>query len=388
MNRTWSVILIIVACLVILGGTYWYFEMRPEPAPAQNQSMAPAPEPVTKQEPSMPPPAKPIQTMPKVTPEPTMTVAVEPKAAPAVEEVQAMPAETPVIEEKPAVEPLLVEPILNPKGAFRLPPLSAGIGPLPVAKATPDEEQPTTVAPLLPAVPLIVGQPEFATEPEQPSTEPTTYAVMDEMAPAAVDIPSEPVFAGTPSTESTPIETIAAEVGAIAPAPEKLVLAPPVPPTPANPTTNAQVDLEPLKWAANFSVSFLDLHTPTWNRGFNINADVLKGLDGYELGGTFEFSRIDNVNSISAMATAQWKFQSGSVTFPVSVSLGPTYFYDTSASTSGFGFTAKARAGIEFALTKQMSFFYTLGLSYQFDLVNSKGNAGFEPMRIGFTYSF
>ena len=28
MNKTWSIILIVVACIVVLGGTYWYFGMQ------------------------------------------------------------------------------------------------------------------------------------------------------------------------------------------------------------------------------------------------------------------------------------------------------------------------------------------------------------------------
>ena len=106
------------------------------------------------------------------------------------------------------------------------------------------------------------------------------------------------------------------------------------------------------------------------------------------MGGTFDFGKVDNVINTSGMGTIQWKVQSGKLTFPISLSLGPTFFYDTSTSKPGFGITTKARAGIEFALTDRMSFFYTLGLSYQYDVVNSTGNGGFEQMRVGFTYSF
>ncbi len=341
MNKTWSVVLIILACLAVLSGTYWYFVLRPETPnpPAEQVEAALAP-----QQP------------------PLVQAAVPPKVE------QQKQAEAPPVQEPPVRvdQPAVMEiPIEQPDMAniAELPPpidplLQSGLLKLPTTSA------PDVLIPYAAPAPLVMA----ASKPEQPKPEPVAEPVVP-----------KPVFARQPIVEEERAPEPVME--------EKVVLTPMAPRTPQIPTTRVQVDTEPLNWTIGTAVSFANFDLPLKRNGFSVQVDVLKHTRSlFAFGGALEYGQIDGNSFLSTLAKGQWTLRKDQAfTIPVSVSLGPTFFFGTSTE---FGLTAKVLAGFSYEIVRNMRFFYQSGIQAQWVITSSDFKLTLEPMRVGFSYSF
>lgn len=358
MNKTWSVVLIILACLGVVSGTYWYFVMRPEPSttsqvPQIQPPVQPEPALVAAQTPSLPPVAEtPEQQEPKQEeavivnqPEPIVEVTIE------------QPALAPIPPLPPPVAPLLVS------GLLKLPTPSASSVPIPFALAKPLVQAMAKVEPM---------------EVSQPSEE--ERAPLQEILGQPLAEPSEVPPQVQPSQEQPPLEP-EKESG-------KVVLTPSPPKAPAIPTTRVQIDPKPLSWTIGTAISFtnLDLSTKS-NTGFSFAVDVLKHTDSlFSFGGALEYGQVNGDSYLSVLAKGQWTFRKErSFSLPVSVSLGPTFILGTSTE---FGLSAKVLGGFSYEIVKNMRFFYQGGIQAQWVLTKSDFTLSLEPMHIGFSYSF
>lgn len=386
MNRTWSIILIVVACIAILGGTYWFFEMR---TPAVQESQTSDPVDTTPSEIlTAAPKTEPAQTKPLVAP-----------ASPTPSSEQPIRTEEPVIEEEKPSEvsiaevqreetqmPPPISPIIS-NGSLRLPPLSAGIGALPVSYMQKEE------GPL----------PEKAVEEEglpveMPSTIATTSAVevTQEGVPEneaveqilgtqeAVIVPEVAVAEEIPIEEPV-IETVEPEIVAKEAEQESFI---PIPKAPTITETKSEIDVETLNREGTLSVSFLNFNYPGANKVFSANFDFLIHQDSFAYGGTLEVGRITNLNElqVSLLGKVVWTLGGeNEVTFPLSISLGPTMFYDTDVS---WGLTARINAGINYEITDSLWFFYSVGAAYQLNITDMAHRFVLEPMRMGFGIRF
>lgn len=355
MNKTLSVVLIVVACLVVLSGTYWYFAMRPQTrAPEQGEQLQP--------QPSQPAEAllqPPIQPIPEEEPKPAVI------EEPVQQEVQ---AKEPMVPEEPIVEVPIEQPILT--NTAPLPPpidplLKSGLLKLPVSSAP---KVPIPFAPEPPLVKASVKEEEPVVEQQEPGLE--EIPVSEE---SAVPIAMQGGDEGPPEV---PRES------------EKVVLTPMAPQTPPIPTTRVEIDPEPLSWTIGTAVSFANFDLPALtNNGFSVQLDVLKHTDTlFSFGGALEYARDGSENQLSVLAKGQWTLRKDEAfTIPLSISLGPTFFFGTSTD---FGLTAKVLGGFSYEIVENLRFFYQAGIQAQWVITSPDFNFSLEPMRVGFSYSF
>ncbi len=359
MNKTWSVVLIVLACLVVLGGTYWYIAMRPqtgEPEQVEQVSTQPA-------EAVVQPPIQPVfeeEPKPDFIAEPVQQE-VQAKASPVVQEI-------PVTEEEPIAEIPIEQPDLT--NTAPLPPpidplLMSGLLKLPVSSAP---KVPIPFAPEQPLVKASVKEEEPVVEQQEPGLE--EIPVSEESA--------EPIAmqGGDEGPPEVPRES------------EKVVLTPMAPQTPPIPTTRVEIDPEPLSWTIGTAVSFANFDLPALtNNGFSVQLDVLKHTDTlFSFGGALEYARDGSENQLSVLAKGQWTLRKDEAfTIPLSISLGPTFFFGTSTD---FGLTAKVLGGFSYEIVENLRFFYQAGIQAQWVITSPDFRFSFEPMRIGFSYSF
>lgn len=350
MNKTLSVILIVVACLVALSGTYWYIEMRPkttQSASAESQ-MAESTPPVEKpavQAPVQTPTQK--QTIP-VTAKTSTPTASQPKAATA-------PVAAPVAIEKVTIEEPKAPPAPLPPPTDPL--VASGLLKLPGSDA------PSIKIPLAP-----VSQAQ--------NFVPTPTIAEPVVAPERIAEENIPAEEPKPEQTAPPEDTA-----------EKIILTPSAPQTPVVPTSRVEFDPQPLSWATSASVSFVDYQWPGTVRGFDIQADILRRSEGlFSFGGAIEYSNVGTAQEMSVLAKVQWTFnQDKTLSFPVSLSLGPTFQFKP---TSEFGLLAKLQAGFSYSLTERLRFFYQAGMQLQYLITSPALSFSLEPMRVGFSISF
>lgn len=364
MNKTWSVVLIILACLGVLSGSYWYFVLRP--ATSTTEQIEAASVPVQKQSaaPSGQPPAstvnnQPVPQVPEVKPKQEAT---EPLEAGKQEPIVEVGIEQPVVGVSsplpPPIDPLLLS------GLLKLPVPSAPKVPVPFAVREP----------------LVQASTEVATKEETPSADvqpiPVEPAVIIEETPEMV----------VPETKAPQEEPSAIEV---APESEKVVLTPSVPQTPVIPTTRVEIDPQPLTWTIGTAVSFANfgLPLPLTHNGFSVQVDILKHTDTlFSFGGALEYGQIDGDSYLSVLAKGQWTFREDrAFNIPVSVSLGPTFLMGTS---NEFGLSAKVLGGFSYEIVRNLRFFYQAGIQAQWVITKPDFTLTLEPMRVGFSYSF
>lgn len=358
-NKTLSVVLIVVACLVVLSGTYWYFAMRPQTrAPEQGEQL--------QAQPSQPAEAllqPPIQPIPEEEPKPAVI------EEPVQLEVQAKEAMVP---EEPIAEVPIEQPVLT--NTDPLPPpidplLKSGLLKLPVSSA------PKVPIPFAPEPPLVKASAEAETAPEEPVADDRELPVEETTIGEAPLVP-----AAMQDGQESPPEA-ASESG-------KVVLTPIAPQTPQIPTSRVEIDPEPLGWTIGTAVSFANFDLPALgNSGFSVQLDILKHTDTlFSFGGALEYERDGGENQLSVLAKGQWTFRKDEAfNIPLSISLGPTFFFGTSPE---FGLTAKVLGGFSYEIVENLRFFYQAGIQAQWVITSPDFNFSFEPMRVGFSYSF
>lgn len=364
MNKTWSVVLIILACLGVLSGTYWYFVLRPATSTTEQIEAASAPVQMQSAEPSGQSPAltgnnQPIPQVPEIMPKQEAT---QPLNVGEPEPIVEVSIEQPVVDVSSPLPPP-IDPLLQ-SGLLKLPIPSAPKVPVPFAVREP----------------LVQASTEVASKEETPSAEaqpiPVEPAVIVEETPEMV----------VPETEAPQEEPSAIEV---APESEKVVLTPSVPQTPVIPTTRVEIDPEPLTWTIGTAVSFANfsLPLPLTRNGFSVQVDILNHTDTlFSFGGALEYGQIDGDSYLSVMAKGQWTFREDrAFNIPVSLSLGPTFFFGTSTE---FGLTAKVMGGFSYEIIRDLRFFYQAGIQAQWVITKPDFTLTLEPMRVGFSYSF
>jgi len=357
-NKTWSVVLIILACLTVLSGTYWYFAMRPETQtveqgePVQTQHLEPS---VQSQEaPTLEDtaePALPVEPMQEVQ-------NVQPVEAVQQQTIVEVPIQMPVMDDTAPLPPP-IDPLIQ-SGVLKLPTSSAPSVPIPFAAPQPLVRASTTT--------------------ETPKEEPVAPDTDDEIVLDEEPIAEKPEVMALEAEE--PVAPIAGES-------EKVVLTPIAPQTPQIPTNRVQIDPEPLSWTIGTAVSFANFDLPSLNsNGFSLQVDVLKHTDTlFSFGGALEYGRDKSgENQLSVLVKGQWTFREDKAfNIPVSISLGPTFFF---GSSSELGLTAKVTGGFSYEIVKNLRFFYQAGIQAQWVITAPDFNLSLEPMHIGFSYSF
>ncbi len=352
MNKTWSVVLIILACLTVLSGTYWYFAMKPETQtveqgePVQTQHLEPT-----------------VQSQAAPTLEDTAKPALP--VVPMQEEQKVQPVEA--VQQQIIVEVPIQMPVMD--ATAPLPPpidplLQAGLLKLPIPSA--------------PSVPI-----PFATP--QPLVKASTKTETPKEAPVASDTKEELVLAEEPEVMDLEAEEPVAPISGES---EKVILTPIAPQTPLIPTNRVQIDPEPLSWTIGAAISFANFDLPSLNNnGFSFQVDVLKHTDTlFSFGGALEYGQVDGNSYLSTLAKGQWTFRKDKAfNIPVSVSLGPTFLFETNTE---FGLTAKVSAGFSYEIVKDLRFFYQAGIQAQWMITKNDFTVSLEPMHIGFSYSF
>lgn len=357
MNKTWSVVLIILACLTVLSGTYWYFAMRSETQtveqgePVQTQHLessvqsqaAPTLEDTAE-------PALPVEPMQEVQ-------EVQPVEAVQQQTIVEVPIQMPVMDDTAPLPPP-IDPLIQ-SGLLKLPTSSAPSVPIPFAAPQPLVRASTTT--------------------ETPKEEPVAPDTDDEIVLDEEPIAEKPEVMALEAEE--PVAPIAGES-------EKVVLTPIVPQTPQIPTNRVQIDPEPLNWTIGAAISFANFDLPSLNNnGFSFQVDVLKHTDTLlSFGGALEYGQVDGNSYLSTLAKGQWTFREDKAfNIPVSVSLGPTFLFETNTE---FGLTAKASAGFSYEIVKDLRFFYQAGIQARWMITKNDFTVSLEPMHIGFSYSF
>ena len=138
---------------------------------------------------------------------------------------------------------------------------------------------------------------------------------------------------------------------------------------------------------ASLSVSFLDYNFP--DKGFNVSLDVMSQKEVFGWGGTLEIGKVGTDVQISLLAKAAWRLGKGAVTYPLSISLGPTLFVDSATNDTGFGLKAKIGAGVTYAISESFRFFYAVGVGATYNFQDSSSlRFVLEPIRVGVGFSF
>lgn len=370
MNKTWSIILIVVACIVVLGGTYWYVGAQ---KPLTDETTIE--QPIQQQVPEKAKPAmQPSAAKETVQPEKQVPAVVENKASTPVSPQPAVKAKAtaPVVT---TTLPPPVAPVVK-KGVFALPTLGENL--------QKEEAAPTPVL-MEKVVPL---QAEATIEQEVlPVPEENNAEV--EQAPLEMAEPVQEAEAAPIREEIPVIEPVQAEPIAVA-------MSTPLPPPPTS--VKPLVYEEPVEKSAtldaSISVSFLDLSFPKeltpFDKGFNVQVDLLHQGESLGYGGVLEVGKVGTDQlQVSLLGKVSWSLGKGTVTFPLSISLGPTFFHDTTTNANGFGMKAKLTGGVTYAISDSFRIFYEVGVASTYNFKESSSfRLALEPIRVGVGFSF
>lgn len=377
MNKTWSIILIVVACIVVLGGTYWYVGAQ---KPLTDETTIE--QPIQQQVPEKAKPAmQPSAAKETVQPEKQVPAVAENKASTPVSPQPAVKAKAtaPVVT---TTLPPPVAPIVK-KGVFALPTLGENLQkeeaaptPVLVEKVVPLQAEATIGQEVLPV--LAEQTPAPSAEVEQAPLEMAGPVQEAEAAPIREEIPV--------------IEPVQAEPIALAPVQMSTPLPPP--PTAAKPLVYEEPTEKQASLDASISVSFLDYSFPKeftpLDRGFNVQVSLLHQNESLGYGGVLEVGKVGTDQlQVSLLGKVSWSLGKGAVTFPLSISLGPTFFHDTTTNANGFGMKAKLTGGVTYAISDSFRIFYEVGVASTYNFKESTSfRLALEPIRVGVGFSF
>ncbi|WP_320123056.1 hypothetical protein [uncultured Sphaerochaeta sp.] len=347
MNKIWSVVLIVIAVLTVAAGTYWYVEFRPLAGQRGTEQTATS-EQTGKSETIQVPEVSPAQYV-----EPKQATELPPELMQRPEEpVQEPPTPSmPVMREEAKQSviqvtepmPLPIDPLIK-NGILKLP------------------------RPRGPVVQVPFAPPRVA------GTDQEEKGLMEKAAPV-LGLEEEPRKKEEQMVLPLPEEET-----------QKVILKPS---TPSVATSAVTFDEEAFQWSINSSVSFLDYQFPGSDKGFDIQVDLLRHTEGaFRFGGTLEYAKVGGDQEISVLGKVQWNLRDDKpLSFPLSVSLGPTVIIPSSGSNE-FGVTGKIQGGVSYALTEWMRVFYEAGVQAQWVITANDFTIQLEPMRIGFGFSF
>ncbi|MDD4572689.1 MAG: hypothetical protein PHR69_00590 [Sphaerochaeta sp.] len=370
MNKTRSIILIVVACIVVLGGTYWYFGM--QKPKTQEGATTPAVVDPVKKEPTV------AKESPIVPPPETSSpkAAVEQKQKTATAEKPTMKdKDLPTTVQKVKPIPSPVAPVITMAGGFSLPTLEVRGEEGPIVHET--------------RTSVLVSE----TLPERERTQP----LEEDVSVLPSDLDSEDVaqgvelaLAANKTVESQPEAVTTPSSNGAAIPPTNMIL---------RSETGAEEKEKPKKekpaMEGSLSVSFLDYNFPkdfsTAEKGFNVSLDIMSQKEMFGWGATLEVGKntTADIVQVSLLARGVWRLGEGRVTFPLSVSLGPTLFIDSTANTTEFGIKGKLGAGVNYAISESFRIFYAIGVGATYNFKNrSLSRFVLEPIRVGVGFSF
>ncbi|MGB4407907.1 MAG: hypothetical protein WBI82_13675 [Sphaerochaeta sp.] len=395
MNKTWSIILIVVAIIVVLGGTYWYFGMQKpitqkETTPSTTVEAVMAQVPTTKGIPVISADTKGDTPPVKQNVETKEVAAENPSTTKPAEEIQkeTLPAELPKqLKQLPAP----IAPTISMRGGFSLPTFEPRD-----KEAVAETGTRTSVL----ASEELYAKAEVSDLPtEEVAEEVVVVVIAGEKEPKPIVEVSEvqtelPSSAEQEGEKPDSIQEKAPEEESVPPA---VAVTPPVVKILRSKTTLAEEKPAEEKPAreASLSVSFLDYNFPndfsSPQKGFNVSLDVMSQKEVFGWGGTLEVGKTSSpdIVQISLLGKASWSLGKDVVTFPLSISLGPTLFIDSTASTTGFGMKAKLSAGVTYAISESFRMFYAVGVGATYNFQDSSSfRFVLEPIRVGVGFSF
>ncbi|HKL59661.1 MAG TPA: hypothetical protein VJ863_07170 [Sphaerochaeta sp.] len=389
MNKAWSVILIVVACIVVLGGTYWYFGMQKPnkmetPTPSVAVETAKKQSPVAKENPIATPSTKaepPLPKTPAAPKESPTTPASQAKPTEGKTVKESLPAETPNVK----TLPLPVAPSISKGGGLRLPSVGNEAEKENPTSVLASEALPKKVEAVI--IPVIEEkEPELVQE-ELPIVADIARTETDEAELAIIAENSTEALPQEEQLTAMPIEALP-EVEQKAPS--TAVATPPAVTILRSETALVEEETKSDKARidASLSFSFLDYNFP--DKGFNVSLDVMSQKEVFGWGGTLEVAKVGATDvQISLLAKAAWRLGKGVVTYPLSISLGPTLFVDSATNDTGFGLKAKIGAGVTYAISESFRFFYAVGVAATYNFQDSSSlRFVLEPIRVGVGFSF
>ncbi len=418
MNKTLSIILIVVACLVIVGGTFWYFGVqkseKPSPPavvePTNGQPLAQATEgsdPKVRTEPPLP-----VEVSKTTTGQAKSPVVVAPSAKPEANTIQSDNASIGKPKQNRQI-PAPIAPVMNKQGGFALPSFGdtgdemvankdtltsvlakEELSPNPdMITAAAKEETPMVEKPTGQVEPSAINDVKTEKSQKDETTEASGIltAEKEEVSPVADEVV---ILEG----EKKPVQTLP-EVVMKEPAAKEVppvAVAPPPMKTLTSTTVEAEEKmLDKPAIEANLSVSFLDYNIPydfaSPEKSFNVSLDVMSQKEVFGWGGTLEVGKntTTDVVQISLLAKTSWKIGKGVVTYPLSISIGPTLFINSAANTTEFGLKAKFGAGATYAISESFRMFYAVGIGATYNFQDSSSfRFVLEPIRVGVGFSF
>lgn len=410
MNKTWSIILIVVACIVVLGGTYWYFGMqkpKTQEVPTPSAVVEPAKtQPPDKASPVVAPTPKTESSLPKQVDKP---VPVQSPAGQAV--VGSLPAEAPKQMKR---MPAPIAPSMTKDGGFALPSLgvkgeraaagneastsvlaSEALAAKAEVSTPPTMEETQVILPVIdePVVqqelPVVASEDPQGIQESKPAEGMSEELAKEEQLPPVTTEPTEKEILEPVMDEPVGVLPEVGQATPAAPTPKTVKILRSETVSAEEMATNDKPALE-----ANLSVSFLDYNFPTDfaspEKGFTISVDVMSQNKMFGWGGTLEVGKNTktDVVQISLLGKAAWKLGKGVVTYPLSVSLGPTLFIDA-ANDLTFGMKGKLSAGATYAISESFRMFYAVGVGVTYNFQDSSSfRFVLEPIRVGVGFSF
>ncbi len=406
MNKTWSIILIVVACIVVLGGTYWYFGMQ---------------KPKTQEEATPPAVVEPVKGQPPIAedspvisadtqegtlpPKQTEISGAIPSTTEPVEKIQkdTLPAETSRLM-NPLPAP--IAPSISKGGGFSLPTLKPNSG-----EEVADKNSKTSV----------LASEELTTKTEANKLSPAVEEAAEVIEPQPViensamhqELPDSATFTTPKDTTPENLQATTTDEVVLPAVAEKPVTSQPeeeqsiplaavvTPPTvkllrSETALVEGQATEEKPTLEANLSVSFLDYNFTNdfsaQEKSFNVSLNVMNQKELFGWGGTLEVGKTDSkIVQVSLLAKTTWKLGKDKdvVTFPLSISLGPMLFIDSATNTTEFGMKAKLSAGVTYAISESFRMFYEVGVGATYNFQDSTSfTFVLEPIRIGVGFSF
>ncbi len=356
MNKTWSITLIVVASLIVLGGTYWYFGMQKpqtQSLPASEASRAP---------------------LQQDTGSSSEDLAEQPRLQPAGEAKKGLsePEQKKKESTKPTITPKSASPSVleNPSVETEGPKAAEG-----------ETSTPKLSDAVLPAQ-----------SPTQPLVGDTQKERMKDDLSSQAEVPGARI--PPPPVSNLTSKTTSQETATRTAPPPVTRSAPPPPGAHLTSKTTRLEEEEKRTREIQLSISSLDRNFSEkfkpLEKSFSTSVGLISQREVFGWGAELEVGKYSNSNSVqlSVLAKAGWNLGQGEVTFPLFISLGPTLFFNGAGGT-GFGIKAKLSSSASYAIADSYRFFYTVGVGATYDFTDSTSfRFVLEPLRIGVGFSF
>jgi hypothetical protein len=441
-RRNLVILLLIISTITIFGVTYWFF--RPEKrdnqtATVQAEEPQSQNEPVAQQEPVLKPIAKdsPVAPLQKESDNGEVKVTAQGLAATAVETVSLPQVPESTVAKLPKPEdPVLASLMkdvdqkslnLRSQSIATMAPLKvlapgvtsesfSGVLPIerPIATGTTMQADTDSV---IGSTVLTVGETQAAellvagekdTEQGEEDIITATQPIADSVSATQDPIILESTDMQSVSTTTietkasspaVPAATVATEEKPVTAAPQATATTEPLatetpkqevknPETPSETTSPIEKDKN---LEMTLAVSFFDRQLGDFSKGIQGSIDLMSTGTPLSLGGSLQAGLIQESSDrfyASLLGKITWTLGKGTVTFPLSISLGPTAFFDFTNPIT-WGFSSEAMAGIKYMLTDTFGLFTSVGITYQAEFASTfESHWIVQPLKLGVTIKF